>query len=337
MSSPNAAAQQVVADLLDRFPESPTTTLAKKAFRENGALWPTFNACYLQFRRLRGNQGAQNRRLCKKDRHRPNGQSGTSFPSLPEGIKHLDDWEAVQCDNPGNWLVMSDLHVPYHEAGSIRLVWKEARRRKVTGILLNGDVADCFAVSRWEKDPRKRDFPSEVETLRKFFAAIRSAFPAARIVWKFGNHELRYVSYMQVKAPDFLGIADFDFAKVTQADQHGVETVTENQPVKLGKLWTIHGHEYRFAIANPVNPARGLFLKSKVSALCGHFHQAASHTEKNMAEHITTCWSTGCLCDMRPDYMPLNQWNQGAAFVEVSGDGAFSVENKRIIDGKLWS
>jgi hypothetical protein len=33
--------------------------------------------------------------------------------------------------------------------------------------------------------------------------------------------------------------------------------------------------------------------------------------------------------------MPLNSWNHGCAFVEVSGDGNFAVENKRVFGGKL--
>lgn len=196
---------------------------------------------------------------------------------------------------------------------------------------------DNFAISRWEKDPRQRDFKNEIDTTKKFFHALREAFPKTRIVWKAGNHELRYQQYMRLKSPELLGIGDFELPKIAGASEHGIVYFDDNRPMKLGKLWVIHGHEYKFAISNPVNPARGLFLRAKVSALCGHLHQSSSHSEKDMADHIVSCWSTGCLCDLRPEYAPFNKWNHGAAFVEVSSDGAFSVNNFRIIDGKVFN
>ena len=48
------------------------------------------------------------------------------------------------------------------------------------------------------------------------------------------------------------------------------------------------------------------------------------------------CWSTGCLCDLHPRYMPLNKWNHGFAIVDLDTAGGFSVRNFRIIDGKVY-
>jgi hypothetical protein len=49
------------------------------------------------------------------------------------------------------------------------------------------------------------------------------------------------------------------------------------------------------------------------------------------------CWSTGCLCELEPSYMPLNNHNHGAAIVEVDHlTGSFKVENFIIINGKVY-
>jgi predicted phosphodiesterase len=245
--------------------------------------------------------------------------------------------DASRHHEPVRLEAVSDIHAPYHTADAIVAACKLARLRKVVGILLNGDIADCFAVSRWETDPRKRNFKHEVETVRSLLLFIRSRFPDARIVYKWGNHEERYDAYQQVKAPHTLGIDDYEFESVMRVRANGIETVKNMQPIKLGKLFVLHGHEYRFAIQNPVNPARGLFLRSQVSAMCGHFHQTSQHSEKNLAEHVTSTWSTGCMCDLHPEYMPLNKWNVGCAFVHVFRDGAFDVNNSRIVDGKVWA
>ena len=49
----------------------------------------------------------------------------------------------------------------------------------------------------------------------------------------------------------------------------------------------------------------------------------------------TVCFSTGCLCDMRPAYAVLNKWNHGFAVVVVRDGGEFDVSNLRIQSGKV--
>jgi len=34
--------------------------------------------------------------------------------------------------------------------------------------------------------------------------------------------------------------------------------------------------------------------------------------------------------------MPLNKWNHGFAVVTLDEKGSFTVDNKRIIDGRAW-
>jgi hypothetical protein len=141
---------------------------------------------------------------------------------------------------------------------------------------------------------------------------------------------------MRVKAPELLGVDRFEFKELFQLDKFGIELVEDKRVVKLGALNILHGHEYRFAISNPVNPARGLFLRCKAHAICGHFHQSSHHTEKTVEQKIIATWSTGCLCDLHPEYAPLNNWVHGFAFVESTSDGKFNVQNKVIRNGKVY-
>ena len=45
--------------------------------------------------------------------------------------------------------------------------------------------------------------------------------------------------------------------------------------------------------------------------------------------------STGCLCELKPDYMPFNKWNLGFAHINVKPNGDYTVKNMRIINGKI--
>jgi hypothetical protein len=113
----------------------------------------------------------------------------------------------------------------------------------------------------------------------------------------------------------------------------GIDRVQDKRVVYLGKLATIHGHEYRGG--GGVNPARWLMQRAYTSAMCGHFHRASFHGTKGLNPKPIGIWSHGCACYLHPGYGPLNEWTHGFASVELAPDGTFHVENKMVIDGRL--
>ncbi len=89
-----------------------------------------------------------------------------------------------------------------------------------------------------------------------------------------------------------------------------------------------------FNISNPVNPARGLYNRAKKIALYFHFHQTSEHNESAINGDIITTWSGGCMCDLHPEYLPLNKWNNG--FVEIYNDDEFfNIRNRKIVNYRL--
>lgn len=75
-------------------------------------------------------------------------------------------------------------------------------------------------------------------------------------------------------------------------------------------------------------------MKGKVSAIQGHNHQVSEHTEPDMNGRIVTTWSQGCLCELHPEYLPINKWAHGFAIVDIDKED-FQVRNKRIFKGKI--
>jgi hypothetical protein len=127
-----------------------------------------------------------------------------------------------------------------------------------------------------------------------------------------------------------------EFENIIKARARGIEIIGDKRPMKLNNLWGIHGHEYIGGISAPVNPARGLFLKAKVSTFQGHNHQTSEHTEPTLTGKMVTTWSLGCLSELHPAYMPLNKWNHGFAEVDLDANGEdFEFRNKRIFKGKI--
>lgn len=330
-------AREIATDLLHRFPSAGTRTLAKVAYKQAPQVFVTLEAARTLFRRMRGASGTEKQKSASnKQFFRKPGKSGDPFSKLPEGKTHFADWETVQIDGERRILLLADIHIPYHDRRATLAALRYGLEHKADTILLNGDVADCFSVSFWEKDPRKRDFADEVAQVRGFLDLVREAFPRARIIYKLGNHEERFERYMSVKAPELLGLEEFSFEAVYRLEETGIELVRDKRPIRFGKLNVVHGHEYRFAISNPVNPARGYFLRAKTHCIGSHLHQASQHSEKNIEGKLISTWSTGCLCEMHPDYAPINNWGHGFAFITVDKAGDFRVTNLRVLDGKIY-
>jgi len=329
------SAHHYLRDLINKFPDAPALTLAKKAYREHPNLWSGVESCRSAVRLILGAHG-------KKDRKnaidktlfrtlRPAGWTGVIPVSLSQ-----NDWQAFEIKEAHKTLILSDVHIPFHDAAALETALEYGKKRKPSLIILNGDIFDHFAISRWIKDPRKRNFIDEVKDGKYFLKGLRQVFPKARILFKKGNHEERYELFMQLKAPELFGLPEFEWGNVFGLDDFGIELVDQKRPIRLGKLNVLHGHEYVFAISNPVNPARGLYLRAKRHALCGHFHQSAAHSEKDLEQNVISTWSTGALCDMHPEYRPLNPWSTGFAFVETDKTGAFHVDNLRVINGEVY-
>ena len=231
-------------------------------------------------------------------------------------------------------LILSDVHIPYHSIEAITACFDFAKREEIDTIVLNGDTLDFHGLSRFVKDPKARSVAHELAAFKEFMTALRGVFPKALIIYKMGNHCERYDLFLIQKAHEIIGVDEFDFRNIIKARAEGIEVVGDKRILKLGALNLVHGHEFGGSIFSPVNIARGLFLRGKVSAMQGHNHQTSEHTESNMNGELTTTYSVGCLCELHPAYLPINKWNHGFAIVEVD-DQAFHVRNYRIHKGEV--
>ncbi len=335
---------EIVKDYLQRFPKTKKNTLARIIYKENQEVFKDKESVRDIIRYYRGKKGIETRTNCadktfyedKNKNSRGFEKLSPKLPEMPEGLATLEDWQIEIITGDYKILVLSDVHIPFHSKKHFEMAIERGIKNDVDFVLLNGDFLDFYGLSRWEKDPRIRNFMDERVMMVAGLNYIRSRFPKARIVFKEGNHEERYECYMATKAAEIFGIEDFEFEKVFRLNDFGIEYVKNKRPIKLNELFILHGHEYKFNISNPVNPARGLYMRTKVNSMCGHFHQSSNHSESNLEGKYITTWSIGHLGDPHPKYMPLNKWNWGFAEIETCGDRSFQVHNYKIIDDAIY-
>lgn len=319
-------------ELCRRFPDAPARTLARRLVSE------TKNAITLEqarscVRKQFGVHGKQHRQRLKAAAPRAPRQAGVVYGLPPTSA---EPWVPHRMGVTGRVGIISDTHVPYHSELAVNAAVDYLRGQQLEGLVLNGDIADFYSVSRYMKDPAQRNLKAELEAVREFLRWLRQEFPRIPMVYKIGNHEERWQHWLYQHAPEISDHPRMSLQAWLDLDGLGIEMVEEGRPVMLGRLPVLHGHELPKGMAAPVNPARGVFMRTLSTGLIGHSHRSSTHVESDMWHRETACWSTGCLCDLRPDYARINRFNWGFAVVTVHKGGAFDVQNLRVmLDGSV--
>lgn len=320
----------ITREYCDKYPQVASLTIARKIAKDH-PLEFTVESARSSVRSVRGSNGKQRIKITHDNASKidPN--------RLPES--YANDWQPYiipkECDKI---LVLSDLHIPYHDIKALTSALEYGKSRYASCVLINGDLLDMHKASMsFQPDPTKRSIPEEFEAARKFLEYLRELFPDAKIIYAEGNHDARYKKYLAAKALDLFGDAYYHLEQRLKLDDLQIDFVNETRIMFAGKLSISHGHTIIRGVFAPVNTARGVFTRALESHLIGHSHKPSAHSEPTLHGKTIATWSTGCLCDLHPEYNPhVAKYEHGFAWVDVFDDGTFEVSNNRIIDGRIY-
>jgi len=182
---------QKARDIIERFPHLSKHKLAELLLKENSLLFKDKEDARNFVRHVTGSAG----KIMVKQTDKYKGV-------LPQGEKNDFSPFVLKGKRIG---IISDVHIPYHDLDALKVALNEFKRVKVDTIVLNGDIIDCYNLSRWEKDPNKRNHAYEMELLTIFLDDLIKMFPKAELVFKLGNHSERYEKFVYSKSPEFIG------------------------------------------------------------------------------------------------------------------------------------
>jgi predicted phosphodiesterase len=324
-----AMARRIVKD----NPDHPARGLARMLVKESkNAL--TIDQARQRIMRQLGVHGVKNRKEMKVASPREPRQAGVNY-RMPSSVARR--WTPHTFGVVGLVGIISDIHIPYHDEVAVRAAIDHLADAGIEGLIINGDLADFYAISRFTKDPTQRDFSGELEACRDFVGHLRQTFPKIPIAFAAGNHEERWQHFIWQHAPELSKDRMMSLQQWLHLDKHDIRLVEEQRPILCGKLPVLHGHQLHRGFAPPVNPARGAFMKTQSTCLVGHHHQTSVHASSNMWHKETTTWSVGCLSYLSPEYSRVNNYNHGFAMVTVHPGGEFDVQNLRITEGRVRS
>ena len=199
-----------------KYPDYPTLKLARIMYAENNLQFKGWEQALGSLRYIEGKQGTAHRA-------RKTIQGGEFLkveprPYNPYNLPKSDEtaFEPYIFKGHKKVLILSDIHVPYHSIDAITAAIQYAKKTKPDALLLNGDTIDCHRLSRFIKDPKKRNFKLELDTFKALFDIFEKELKC-KIYFKIGNHEERYEHFLYEKAGELVGIEEFEFENIIKA------------------------------------------------------------------------------------------------------------------------
>ena len=248
-------------------------------------------------------------------------------------------------------LCISDIHFPF--AKPIETFCDYVGRVDI--LVLNGDLLDCYAISKFSK--LYRDSPiEEMVGARQYLINLIEYIRPKQVVVTYGNHCLRLCGYLSSRldtdiqelmpetALDYLfvdGFTHYDRKLKTKTYYEPIRDVFEDIKIEYTGNWhcqifdTIFCHPKAFA-SNPMKTAeKAMYFfrnegKQFKTLVMAHTHRTGSYSIGN-----TTIYEQGAACETDKmnytDGMLINSQKQGFIYLCYDKDGNCMSEKTKLV------
>jgi predicted phosphodiesterase len=327
----NKESTKIILEYLEKFKDTPSKAIARKIYGENAGFFEHLEIVYTRVRYYRGQLGTHARnKMANKQFIQPlKANFMKTELNLPEShTKSRGTFTfPTGCKKLG---VFGDVHIPFHDNIALEAMFNKFEEENVDSILINGDLLDFYQLSFHEKDPRQVHFKDEIEAGKEFLAYIRDRFAGIPIYYITGNHENRFERYLRIKASELLDMDEFRLDVILHVAEYRIEVIPFRSKVVFGDYTIEHGD--KIPGAGGVVPPRTLLMRLKANSIVNHFHKSSESSQRVFGvgePTVIKAYSLGCLCDLNPEYMEINEWNHGFAIMKKVDD-TVTVSNYRI-------
>ena len=224
-------------------------------------------------------------------------------------------------------VVYGDTHVPFQDPAALRVVQGIVRDVKPDVLLNVGDLVDSWQISRFDKDPARRDtLQDNIDEARQHLAEMAQCAPAARRVLLEGNHEARLTKAiwrLEGAARELPRLRIFQrevtWPRLLELEAVGwewVPTQEQSRTAILPKIITKHGEVVRKWSGST---ARGEWERYGRSGLSGHTHRLGDFLRRDH-NGVARWVETGCTCLLEAPYGVDFDWIQGCVVIAWNAD-----------------
>jgi len=236
-------------------------------------------------------------------------------------------------------LVIGDAHVPFHDQYATELVHAWIEEYKPSAVYFNGDIMDCYTISRFAQPGLGvGGFSVEVEETMAWLEEFRRVSPHSKMVYIEGNHEFRLRALLNNESAVLNGVRG-----LTIPEQLDLERLRIDYISSPGDRWfstyvrafpdILVGH---FAKTNKHSAytVKNLIDTYGISLVTGHNHSAGLH-HRTFVDGDIIGIEGACLCDLRPLYCEPHNWTHGFTVLNHR-DGVTYPEAVRITDHRFY-
>lgn len=232
--------------------------------------------------------------------------------------------------NPTMHVVLSDVHFPFEDKVTIELFKGFCRAHQPAVIHLLGDIVDFYTLSRFLKDPdRKETVVDDCQRVTEFLRELRELCPGSTIIMSEGNHEFRLQRYIWTQARELAGLDCLTVDKLLKLDESHIWWRGAQWYRWNGQMVYLHGEVVRKQSAAS---ARAHLDKVQYSLIHGHSHRFGV-TTRTAYNTVYRAYENGCAADLtKVDYDKAPDWQLGWSVVWHEPK-AFHVEQVHVSEG----
>lgn len=233
-------------------------------------------------------------------------------------------------------LQLSDTHIPFQDDDLMEVWLKMAKKLQPDGIDIIGDLIDCYTLSRFDKNPRRKpDIQLEIDEAATFLRRMREACPKADIRYTEGNHENRLERMLWGNAKVLAPIRNLTIPQLMDLKDLEIKYYVAASPYRIGDLYYLHGDVTRkqnFSKSPGGRAAADIAKAIGGSVLMGHTHQMGYSAFRTW-ERMLESYEIGCMCRYDMEYcVGVPPWQQGWSVTEHLSSGRHSVEFVRTLE-----
>jgi predicted phosphodiesterase len=204
-------------------------------------------------------------------------------------------------------VIESDHHVPYHDVRTMKTFNKFLKDIKPDTLVINGDLLDCYDLSRFDKDYDKENgLQYELDEGYKILKEKRKILPKAKIVMTESNHmEARLDKQKRSNAKPFATLRILNIPDMLRLNELSIESIDF---FRFKKFMIFHGDVVR---QDSAYSAKANLLKKGKSSFTSHTHRLGSYYKTDEGgTHVGA--ESGCMCQLKPEYVKgIPNWQQG--------------------------
>jgi len=220
-------------------------------------------------------------------------------------------------------IVFGDVHFPFDDGKAVSLMMRFMRSFKPHVIFINGDLLDCWEISKFVKPTSIEErLCDELHQAERFLRKLRKENPTAKIIYVGGNHEFRFEKFIAMNARELSGLKGMTLEEQLCLKELKIQSVNNHLKenyFRYGKL--LIGHFSRVN-KHSAYTAKNLLEEKGVPLIQNHTHRGGMSYKRDY-ENTKVAVENFCLCDLNPPYMLIPNWQLGFSTIHTDTKTGF--------------